>query len=269
MTKPDLVHQHASWAITLQQYQFTIEHRPGVKHQNADTLFRFPHTSDAHCTEARLDPSTSVVALTVHLGVTSSLAVNLQLRALAELPSKAPFAKQHLPAESAFISDASDTALSEDAVHAFCSATPSADLPTCGGCNPCTPSSTLADACEQICLPKTLHLSLMTGAEEAKEAYKASGFSDVWLDDPVMENIRTATIAPGTPRHERGRIARRYRVYESKGNTLYRHMPDGNTSAVLAPENRAPTIKFVHEQHGHFGVRRTTLHHSCLLKTGG
>ena len=95
MTKPDLVHQHARWAITLQQYQFTIEHRPGVKHQNADTLSRFPNPSDADCTEARLDPSSSVVALTMHLGANSSSAVNVQLRALAQLPCKAPFAEQH------------------------------------------------------------------------------------------------------------------------------------------------------------------------------
>jgi len=34
MTKQDLVNQHARWAITLQQYDFTTEHRPGANHQN-------------------------------------------------------------------------------------------------------------------------------------------------------------------------------------------------------------------------------------------
>eukprot|EP00983_Pelagomonas_calceolata_P000485 16715-Pelagomonas_calceolata.AAC.1 len=51
---------------------------------------------------------------------------------------------------------------------------------------------------------------------------------------------------------------RRSRVYEFKGNTLYRRMPNGNVYAVLKPEERVTTIRFVYEQHGHFGVRRTT-----------
>ena len=32
----------ARWAIKLQAYNYTIEHRAGLKHQNADGLSRFP-----------------------------------------------------------------------------------------------------------------------------------------------------------------------------------------------------------------------------------
>jgi hypothetical protein len=43
--------QVARWIERLQQYDFTVEHRPGAKHQNADTLSRRPCLQDAcrHC----------------------------------------------------------------------------------------------------------------------------------------------------------------------------------------------------------------------------
>ena len=73
-----------------------------------------------------------------------------------------------------------------------------------------------------------------------------------------MHYIRKNVIDSGTPRHERDRILRRSRVYEMKGETLYRRMPNGSICAVPKPEDRVAMIRFVHEQHGHFGVRRTT-----------
>ena len=43
--------QVARWIERLQQYDFTVEHRPGAKHQNADALSRRPCLQDAcrHC----------------------------------------------------------------------------------------------------------------------------------------------------------------------------------------------------------------------------
>ena len=50
-----LTGQHARWALSIQDYDFEIRHRPGVKHQNADALSRcqLPTTEDG--TGARLD----------------------------------------------------------------------------------------------------------------------------------------------------------------------------------------------------------------------
>lgn len=42
MRSRNLTGQYARWALCLQEYDFTIEHRPGVKHQNADGLSRLP-----------------------------------------------------------------------------------------------------------------------------------------------------------------------------------------------------------------------------------
>jgi len=186
MTKPDLVHQHARWAITLQQYQFTIEHRPGITHQNADTLSRFPHCSNHDCTEARLDPS-PMAALTLHIKSCASHAINVQLCALTALESKAPFSESIAPADHNFMSDPADTPLPEHTVHAFASVLQQPGSTTCGGCVPCSPTSALALTCVQTCLPTTLSVSLMSSMQEATEQYYHQGPHDVWLDAPVMQ----------------------------------------------------------------------------------
>ena len=43
--------QTARWLQELQQYNFTVEHRHGLKHNNADTLSRRPYLRDdcKHC----------------------------------------------------------------------------------------------------------------------------------------------------------------------------------------------------------------------------
>jgi transposase InsO family protein len=55
MTKPDLSGQHARWAMMLAEFDFTVEHRPGAKHTNADILSRQPLPTQVDVTGARLD----------------------------------------------------------------------------------------------------------------------------------------------------------------------------------------------------------------------
>ena len=38
--------QIARWLQVLEEYDFTVEHRPGSRHQNADSLSRFPHSEE-------------------------------------------------------------------------------------------------------------------------------------------------------------------------------------------------------------------------------
>ena len=56
MKARDLNGQYARWQMMLQEHDFEIEHRAGVKHNNADVLSRFPmpHTHDR--TGAQFDP---------------------------------------------------------------------------------------------------------------------------------------------------------------------------------------------------------------------
>ncbi|PNH01097.1 Retrovirus-related Pol polyprotein from transposon [Tetrabaena socialis] len=55
MSSEGLTGQYARFALALQEYNFTVEHRPGVKHQNADTLSRNPSASTTDNSGARLD----------------------------------------------------------------------------------------------------------------------------------------------------------------------------------------------------------------------
>ncbi|GLC55390.1 hypothetical protein PLESTB_000982200 [Pleodorina starrii] len=55
MSTDGLTGQYARFAAVMQEYDFEVVHRPGLKHQNADVLSRYPSPSDADNTGARLD----------------------------------------------------------------------------------------------------------------------------------------------------------------------------------------------------------------------
>ena len=55
MTNQNLTGKHARWALSLQEFEFTVTHRPGKKHCNADVPSRFPRGSAFDGTGARLD----------------------------------------------------------------------------------------------------------------------------------------------------------------------------------------------------------------------
>ena len=42
LTNNKLTSKHARWLLILQEYDFTIKHRPGLKHVNGDTCSRNP-----------------------------------------------------------------------------------------------------------------------------------------------------------------------------------------------------------------------------------
>ena len=55
MDARDLNGQYARWQMLLQEYDFQIEHRAGVKHANADVLSRFPQPQTFDDSGAQLD----------------------------------------------------------------------------------------------------------------------------------------------------------------------------------------------------------------------
>ena len=55
MGSKDLVGKHARWALSIQEYDFTVTHRPGVTHANVDVPSRFPQSSSTDATGARMD----------------------------------------------------------------------------------------------------------------------------------------------------------------------------------------------------------------------
>jgi len=56
LSAPVLAGQSARWAMSLQDHEFTVQHRAGVKHQNADVPSRFPLAGSEDPTGACLDP---------------------------------------------------------------------------------------------------------------------------------------------------------------------------------------------------------------------
>ncbi|KAK3237780.1 hypothetical protein CYMTET_52162 [Cymbomonas tetramitiformis] len=53
MEKADLQGQHLRWAISLQEFDFTVQYRPGAKNSNADVPSRYPLPSTTDETGAR------------------------------------------------------------------------------------------------------------------------------------------------------------------------------------------------------------------------
>jgi hypothetical protein len=55
MTNDNLISKLARWAFILQEYEFKVIHRPGITHQNANTMLRRPLTTSEDFSEARQD----------------------------------------------------------------------------------------------------------------------------------------------------------------------------------------------------------------------
>jgi hypothetical protein len=66
MTNNKLTGKLARWALILQEYEFDVIHRPGVTHQNVDTMSRTPLLSSADLSAARQDFDTDVPAGLLH-----------------------------------------------------------------------------------------------------------------------------------------------------------------------------------------------------------
>jgi hypothetical protein len=53
MTNDKLTNKLTCWAHIFQEYEFKVIHRPGITHQNADTMSRKPLTTFKDFSEAR------------------------------------------------------------------------------------------------------------------------------------------------------------------------------------------------------------------------
>jgi hypothetical protein len=53
MTNDKLTGKLTCWALILQEYEFKVIHRPGITHQNANTMSRRPLTTSEDFSEAR------------------------------------------------------------------------------------------------------------------------------------------------------------------------------------------------------------------------
>jgi len=279
LTNNTLVSMLARWAIILQQYTFTVVHRPGAHHQNADCLSRMPQASNVDTSGARLHnehQDALKCTLTVQLDVVHSMATTHVLQVLQTLPAKAAMSDTYSPSDWDMVFNASD--VQEHAVIIPCFSThvqhptlspPNLRIDSCvdaacqGGVLPSLSASFLA--CNTTQLPLPTKQQAQAQAAEVTEQYhstNATSPADVWVDMPVMHYIIQGSVPEDMPAHEKQRIQRRARVYKYEAGVLYRAVTqdDGRTDfkVVPHPDKRTDLVKQAHEQHGHFGVKRTT-----------
>jgi hypothetical protein len=122
-----------------------------------------------------------------------------------------------------------------------------------GGVPPCLLPSIFA----ATTIVPPAELQLQAEAQRADMQEKYSGPSDVWKDPPVLECMK-GSLEMGLLAHETRRVIRRAKAFVYKDEKLYRVFEGGICKEVPAPHKREEIVKQTHEQHGHFGVRRTT-----------
>ena len=80
--------------------------------------------------------------------------------------------------------------------------------------------------------------------------------SDVWLDTLVLDHLRKGSTAADLPSHDIRRVTRRAKNYLMHEDRLFKLFDSGERNEV-PPHARAEIVCYMHEQHGHFGSRRT------------
>ena len=80
---------------------------------------------------------------------------------------------------------------------------------------------------------------------------------DVHDDTQVLQFLATKQLPAGLDARGNWRIQKRARHFQLNGTELIRVMADGTRLIVPPPNQRVQLIKQMHEQAGHFGVKRT------------
>lgn len=84
------------------------------------------------------------------------------------------------------------------------------------------------------------------------------GSKDIWEDAAALSWLQHGAGGAGDlSRSERSRLAHRAKLYLWQDGKVLRRMPDGSTRLVPPVVDRVGIITQVHQQAGHFGVRRT------------
>ncbi len=80
---------------------------------------------------------------------------------------------------------------------------------------------------------------------------------DVWKDNGLLYRLQQGEFPPNITYQERDRITHRMARFRWKDDLIFRIWLDGTRRVVPRPTQRFQLIQQVHEDLGHFGVRRT------------
>jgi len=252
MQKQDLTGMHARWVLALQPYEFTIVHRPGIKHQNADCLSRLPAESTTDITGARLDADTvhpTSHAVSFMLAHNTSAHVAFQLAFIDSLPYRSAADSLHLQP------------ITEPCAHDGLLPMPiqnqnTADFSLAARAGGYAHNPVCAFTTRSAQLPITQLQDTAAELQDMADAYNGWA-NEVHDDAAVLRYVITGDIAADTPAAERKRIQRRARNYSVKDGALMRMMPDGEGKVVPPVADRKGLIAHVHAECGHYGGKRT------------
>ncbi len=233
MTAEGLSGHYARMQLILQEFDFTIRHRPGAKHQNADSLSRSPLPTMEDNSGARCDhePHDPVQAPQATLGAggdaKAAASVSWQLSsaaagACALAAAVHPVVKQVPACQSALVGAAREQFLANQAV--------------CWATGVAAPSlSDLLPTSEELLLGNN---GYWTDAADAEPAHEPPGVrqQQAALHQRATALLKTASMAPagGKPGQVKGeaQLPRRFfRAAKSTGVTLLE--PIGGSCAML------------------------------------
>jgi hypothetical protein len=80
---------------------------------------------------------------------------------------------------------------------------------------------------------------------------------DIWEDPTALQWLQQQKWPPGVTRAEQNRVRHRARLYSWQQDRLLRRLPDGSSKLVPPPQDRCSVVQQIHQQAGHYGVRRT------------
>jgi len=245
MTCKNLSGRLQRWALRLQGYApFTIDWRPGRKHNNADALSRLaasvdPDSPPPALTESDLPTPTFIVGTPLHdedLDLPSWPCYMV----LEDQPSSSPGRDKGKEPDSPNASPATATTITDQVPEEATDATTAE-----AGATPCF--------C-QIC-----HELITDPFDQCPHCSNAS--NDIFLDNPVMHYLKTGRHAAGLEAAEKNWVlkrASRY-VFKEDDQLYFLSTVDGVKGRVVPPPDLRPgIIKSIHEEHGHFRGHRTT-----------
>ena len=230
-TSQELSGQYARWAAMLQEYNYTVVHRPGLENPNADALSRNPNP--AHAEDG--DPDFEF-ADTLPPYPTAS-------------PSPADVTAQQLR-----------LAAGGYRLLGMCTAEP---LPPTES----PPALVLAKSAPHTAHPFTANASSATdGLQDAvvltlllAAAVDDSTTVDIWQDASTLHYVQQGTLPANATPEERNRITHRATRYlwDAENSKLLRALADGTFREVPPVVDRASIVLNAHNKYGHWGVRRT------------
>ena len=279
MRNTGLTGQYARWQCMLQEFMpFSIVHRAGELHSNADVLSRWPMPQTADTTGTQLDgvrtdsvelmpPLTAVAAVLSHLPQTAEASAESSSLVCA-LDAYSP--GDAVPWDADL--DGWDTPVTCLSSGIVLGGEESERLHTAWQHN-----ATALHACSPAQLDDSLpifwtHSAVAAASVIERDAVQAEAadntegqytHGDVWQDAACMHYLRTlsqfgvGSLPAGCSDIERRRIQRRADKYTMHGAQLLRRMVDHTTRIVPAPVGRLQAVKQVHNESGHFGRKRT------------